>query len=130
MTCCQRPGCSHPAVGRIGFDAAAAVLVIDGFIDVSGAVAVLCEVHLERMTAPKGWTIDDQRVGQRSLFRRETASVPRFRGGVTTRPASEATVNATVTKIGDCRSRARRIRRADAPTLPLYEPTDLGTRAG
>ena len=65
---CQRPACAQPAAGRLGYDADALVITIDRFVDAGGGVALLCETHMARMTAPRGWQLDDQRIAQRSLF--------------------------------------------------------------
>lgn len=117
---CQRPACDRSAVGRVGFDMTAQVVVIDGFIEAAGAVARLCAVHLDRLQAPKGWVIDDLRPGQRSLFRRDLglaadiASTPIAAGG--------ADPSATVTKIDDRRRFSAR--RAAEPTLPLEPEND------
>ena len=123
MSRCQRPACSRSAVGRVGFDTATQVVVIDGFVEAAGAVARLCEVHLDRLQAPQGWTVDDLRLGQRSLFRRDDLGPFAGRGSA---PASDgadgAGRSATVTKIDD----RRRIsaRRAAEPTLPLESESE------
>jgi len=64
---CDRPGCSEPVFLQYGFDSVAAVvwLEVPQDADASG----LCEIHAERLIAPKGWTIDDRRDPTLRLFR-------------------------------------------------------------
>ena len=67
MALCDRSGCSEPVFLQYGFDPIAAVvwLEVPPDADASG----LCEIHAERLTAPKGWTIDDRRDPSLRLFR-------------------------------------------------------------
>ena len=79
---CDRPGCSEPVFLQYGFDSVAAVvwLELPQDADASG----LCELHAERLIAPKGWTIDDRRDPALRLFRpgpsnRQTTPTPKRR---------------------------------------------------
>ena len=66
---CARIGCPNWAVARVGVDPIALLLVLDDHIEQPGATAILCERHLARLTAPRGWWIDDRRTTTPALFR-------------------------------------------------------------
>ena len=65
---CSRPGCSEVATTRLLFDARAAIAVLDTKLDEWGGSGVLCARHSERITLPKGWTLDDRRITAPRLF--------------------------------------------------------------
>ena len=74
---CERPGCGEPVAVIYGcaVDATDTVWLdafsperADGPIPV-GTMGVVCVVHGDRLTAPRGWTIDDRRVAVPPLFK-------------------------------------------------------------
>ncbi|MEC6987828.1 MAG: DUF3499 family protein, partial [Actinomycetota bacterium] len=67
MASCDRPGCPQPMALSYGFDPVGAVVWLDVPSDSSSAG--LCLQHAERLTAPRGWTIDDRRDPTLRLFR-------------------------------------------------------------
>jgi Protein of unknown function (DUF3499) len=59
---CDRPGCAAPAVVTFTFEPAAlTVWVADLLEDPTGPGHDLCETHGGRLSAPRGWTLADQR---------------------------------------------------------------------
>lgn len=64
---CDRPGCSEPAFLHYGFDPASALVWLDALND--DQQTGLCREHAERLTPPRGWTIDDRRDPTLRLFR-------------------------------------------------------------
>ena len=64
---CDRPGCSEPVFLHYGFDPAAAVVWLE--VPTDDLQSGLCRVHAERLTPPRGWTIDDRRDPTLRLFR-------------------------------------------------------------
>lgn len=65
---CARPECSEIATARFFFDARAKLLIIDPLIDEWGGSGVLCRAHADRMTPPRGWSVDDRRIREPRLF--------------------------------------------------------------
>lgn len=65
---CARPGCRDAATTRFFFDAKGALVVLDTKIAEWGGSGVLCTRHADRLTVPRGWTLDDRRVTAPRLF--------------------------------------------------------------
>lgn len=65
---CSRPGCAAPAVVTFTFEPAAlTVWVADLLEDPTGPGHDLCVEHGDRLSAPRGWTLADQRTNKPSL---------------------------------------------------------------
>lgn len=106
---CARSECSETATARFFFDARAKLLIIDPLIDEWGGSGVLCAAHADRMTPPRGWSVDDRRIVEPRLF-----NVGRFDAAPGPAPSEDAR-----------RSRARRLTMPEAhPSTPL--PLDGG----
>ena len=60
---CARPGCSALAVATFTFDAREQTVWLDVPSDGSARAGELCERHVERLTPPRGWRVDDRRRG-------------------------------------------------------------------
>ena len=75
---CDRPGCSELAAIAFGFDPSRLLVWLDNLVDDDRAKAgALCQRHADRLTAPKGWWLDDRRVEVPELFHAEApAPVP------------------------------------------------------
>jgi hypothetical protein len=73
---CDRPACSEPAAVAYGFDAAGRQVWLDRMLDEDRARSgALCLRHAQRLTAPRGWWLDDRRVAAPELFRDGEAPV-------------------------------------------------------
>ena len=73
---CDRPACSEPAAVAYGFDAAGRQVWLDRLLDEDRARSgALCLRHAQRLTAPRGWWLDDRRVEVPELFRDGEAPV-------------------------------------------------------
>lgn len=59
----MRPGCDRPATARLTYDPVACDLWLDPLGPTRAAVQELCEFHVERLTVPRGWTVNDRRPG-------------------------------------------------------------------
>lgn len=59
---CTRPGCDRDAVVRLTYDIVGCQVWIDGLEGVRGRTQELCELHLGRLTIPRGWALSDRRV--------------------------------------------------------------------
>ncbi len=57
----MRPGCDRPAAARVAFDPVALQLWLDPLALHVAPVQELCELHIERLTIPRGWTATDRR---------------------------------------------------------------------
>jgi hypothetical protein len=62
---CRRPGCHHPAAVAITFDAVTCQVWVDRLF--ADATQLLCELHAERLSPPRGWVVVDRRDGQTSI---------------------------------------------------------------
>ena len=65
---CARPGCGEVATTRLFFDSASATVMLDPKVSEWGSSGVLCTRHADRLTIPKGWTLDDRRISAPRLF--------------------------------------------------------------
>ena len=63
MNPCSKPGCANPGAAVLGYDYAARRAMLDdpGEADVSPHAYVLCTRCAEKLTPPRGWTLDDNR---------------------------------------------------------------------
>ncbi|MGH9155477.1 MAG: DUF3499 family protein [Acidimicrobiales bacterium] len=61
---CARPACSHPSAAHMTYDYANRVVWLDGGGGdaVGGASWGLCAAHTERLSVPRGWSIEDRRL--------------------------------------------------------------------
>ncbi|MFM8528096.1 MAG: DUF3499 family protein, partial [Ilumatobacteraceae bacterium] len=74
---CERPGCRREATVMFGFHAERLLVWIDTATpdQVSRARSgALCKEHADRLTAPRGWHLDDRRQPVPQLFRTPPAS--------------------------------------------------------
>ena len=115
---CQRPTCSQLAAAQVRFDIATLRVVVEALDDDPRTAAVLCATHAARVTAPRGWTVDDLRVAAPPLFRDERAGATRSAEGAVTKFRSPR---------GPRGPRRRASQRADGdrptPTEDASEPT-------
>lgn len=63
MNPCSKPGCANPGAALLGYDYAERRAVLDDPPDgeVSPHSYVLCTRCAEKLTPPRGWTLDDNR---------------------------------------------------------------------
>lgn len=63
MSPCSKPGCANPGAAVLAYDYAERRAVLDDPPDgeVSPHLYVLCTRCAERLTPPRGWTLDDAR---------------------------------------------------------------------
>lgn len=63
MNPCSKPGCGNPGAAILGYDYAdrRAVLEDPSEVEVSPHAYVLCTRCAEKLTPPRGWTLDDNR---------------------------------------------------------------------
>jgi hypothetical protein len=59
---CERPGCGDQATVAYGFDPARRVAWLQP-AEPDAAGGVLCRRHADAMVVPRGWTLDDRRIG-------------------------------------------------------------------
>jgi hypothetical protein len=64
---CSRPDCAERGVARAVIEPRERRIIVDRRVDEAGA-AVLCAAHADRVTVPKGWTLDDRREDNPRLF--------------------------------------------------------------
>lgn len=64
---CSRPDCAERGVARALIEPRECRIIIDRRVDDAGA-AILCVAHADRVTVPKGWTLDDRRENNPRLF--------------------------------------------------------------
>ena len=64
---CSRPDCAERAVARVLIEPTECRIVVDRRVELAGA-AILCVGHADRVTVPKGWTLDDRRDDSPRLF--------------------------------------------------------------
>jgi hypothetical protein len=64
---CSRPDCAERGVARAVIEPRERRIIVDRRVDEPGA-AVLCAAHADRVTVPKGWTLDDRREDNPRLF--------------------------------------------------------------
>ncbi len=64
---CSRIGCDAPATASFSFDALNELAWLDTVVEARGA-GFLCQVHAERLTPPRGWSLLDRRSPEPKLF--------------------------------------------------------------
>lgn len=73
---CERPGCAQPAAVEYIIDPQSLLLTLQNYEVVKGERrSALCAVHGDRMSVPKGWSIDDRRENPPRLFRTPKSGV-------------------------------------------------------
>ena len=73
---CERPGCEQPAAVEYIIDPQSLLLTLQNYEVVKGERrSALCAVHGDRMSVPKGWSIDDRREDPPRLFRTPKSGV-------------------------------------------------------
>ena len=73
---CERPGCTQPAAVEYIIDPQSLLLTLQNYEVVKGERrSALCAVHGDRMSVPKGWSIDDRRENPPRLFRTPKSGV-------------------------------------------------------
>ena len=67
---CERPGCAQPAAVEYIIDPHSLLLTLQNYEVVGDERrSALCATHGDRMSVPKGWSIDDRREDPPRLFR-------------------------------------------------------------
>ena len=67
---CERPGCAQPAAVEYIIDPQSLLLTLQNYDVVKGERrSALCVTHGDRMSVPKGWSIDDRREDPPRLFK-------------------------------------------------------------
>ena len=73
---CERPGCAQPAAVEYIIDPHSLLLTLQNYEVVKGERrSALCAAHGDRMSVPKGWSIDDRREDPPRLFRTPKSGV-------------------------------------------------------
>jgi hypothetical protein len=67
---CERPGCAQPAAVEYIIDPQSLLVTLSNYAPLSGERrSALCATHGDRMSVPKGWSIDDRREDPPRLFK-------------------------------------------------------------
>jgi len=73
---CERPGCAQPATVEYIIDPHSLLLTLQNYEVVGDERrSALCATHGDRMSVPKGWSIDDRREDPPRLFRTPKSGV-------------------------------------------------------
>jgi hypothetical protein len=73
---CERPGCAQPAAVEYIIDPHSLLLTLQNYEVVKGERrSALCATHGDRMSVPKGWSIDDRREDPPRLFKTPKSGV-------------------------------------------------------
>jgi hypothetical protein len=73
---CERPGCAQPAAVEYIINPHSLLLTLQNYEVVKGERrSALCAVHGDRMSVPKGWSIDDRREDPPRLFKTHKSGV-------------------------------------------------------
>ena len=73
---CERPGCAQPAAVEYIIDPQSLLLTLQNYVAVKGERrSALCATHGDRMSVPKGWSIDDRREDPPRLFKTPKSGV-------------------------------------------------------
>lgn len=73
---CERPGCAQPASVEYVINPHSLLLTLQNYEAVKGERrSALCATHGDRMSVPKGWSIDDRREDPPRLFRTPKSGV-------------------------------------------------------
>lgn len=57
----MRSGCDRPATTRLAYDAGRLEVWLDELAGEPGPVQEVCDFHADRLTAPRGWSVEDRR---------------------------------------------------------------------
>jgi hypothetical protein len=89
---CSRLGCDAPAVAVFAFDARECLVWLDPIGNSGRGAGVLCQVHADRMSPPRGWNLLDRRGRESRLWlgRTPLVSTPPKRRERTVRARSHA----------------------------------------
>jgi hypothetical protein len=73
---CERPGCAQPAAVEYIIDPQSLLLTLQNYEVVGDERrSALCTTHGDRMSVPKGWSIDDRREDPPRLFKTPKSGV-------------------------------------------------------
>ena len=73
---CERPGCAQPAAVEYIINPHSLLLTLQNYEVVKGERrSALCATHGDRMSVPKGWSIDDRREDPPRLFKTPKSGV-------------------------------------------------------
>ena len=73
---CERPGCAQPAAVEYIIDPQSLLLTLQNYEVVGDERrSALCATHGDRMSVPKGWSIDDRREDPPRLFKTPKSGV-------------------------------------------------------
>ena len=73
---CERPGCAQPAAVEYIIDPQSLLLTLQNYEAMNGERrSALCATHGDRMSVPKGWSIDDRREDPPRLFKTPQSGV-------------------------------------------------------
>jgi hypothetical protein len=73
---CERPGCAQPAAVEYIIDPQSLMLTLQNYEVVNDERrSALCVTHGDRMSVPKGWSIDDRREDPPRLFKTPKSGV-------------------------------------------------------
>jgi hypothetical protein len=81
---CSRVDCSEPAVAVVAFEARECLVWLDPIATPGYGAAVLCQLHADRLSPPRGWNLLDRRADESRLWTGR-AAVPT--AWMTARPA-------------------------------------------
>jgi hypothetical protein len=119
-TTCSRLGCNERAVAVFAFDARECLVWLDPLGGQGRGAGMLCELHADRMSPPRGWNLLDRRSAESRLWigrtAMTTAPLP-SRRTVTTRPRECPTPNPALPFDAPAAREAE-------PTRPRWSPHD------
>jgi hypothetical protein len=143
---CERPGCAQPATVEYIIDPHSLLLTLQNYEVVGDERrSALCATHGDRMSVPKGWSIDDRREDPPRLFRtpksgvapakasaKKSATESKQKKKPVVRPMLFQTDKQDVEKVEEVRAPAARpvVRDADLeetkamPWTPQFDRTD------
>jgi hypothetical protein len=115
-TTCSRLGCDQPAVALFSFDARACLAWLDP-VGSGGGAGMLCQVHADRMSPPKGWNLLDRRAPESRLW----LGRPALESDAAERDVAEAVPTRSHRT---ARGRRTRPHEPTGPRLPFDAPPD------
>ncbi len=71
---CSRPACRRPPVATLTYDYAARVATVEHLAPSHPMQYDLCDLHVERLSVPNGWSLVDRRVARVAELRPRLAS--------------------------------------------------------
>lgn len=74
MSFCSKPGCTGTGAAVLGYDYSARLATLEdpGTHEISPHLYVLCSECAERLTPPRGWTVEDNRARPPLFTERES----------------------------------------------------------